>query len=690
MANPLLEKYVHGNLLEKTNSGNLFWVLMLMAVTGLMILGLSVAAPGIVGDGLIIPVILVVFVATVLTAFLFLIFGKFPTAAWIAFFALLVVTVAMSVLSRSGAVEADLFQATVLFFLGLMVLSAIGVGGTHVIPWFAAGAATLAWIYFVPPFDVRKDLTIAQWNAEFNPFVIAALYAIGSYCGALVISQSRRNLRVLQFNQEIIESTNQMLEQAVADRTQALRTILDSSGQGLFTFGADFLVEPDFSAGCRTIFGQDITGLEADKLLFPQGGDLASDFRQGLSLYFAGKSKSSVIFDLLEKETFTRSQFLEITYREAGTGRILVVLTDVTLDRHVADRNRADEARRTLVLRALTHKHFFAGLLAEAETIFDHLLGFESRPATEEESAQLLVDLHTFKGNLGFFGFSTAQEVAHDFEYAIQDSQVLGVSLDVHDVGLDLKRAYFQELNIITEALGKDWLEEAGGIVIPRPVFEKVAVYVGKKFPSEAHLVDVLEHYRKLPLRDLFSRFPFVAQATAERLGKRISPMTILGGDLRVPPDRVEALVNSCVHIVNNMVDHGIELPYVREAQGKPPEGRLVLNLVRESRSVVIQFIDDGQGISLPVIEARGRSLGLVASDAVLSPRDILQLLFLPGFSTREEASEVSGRGVGLAAVRQEAERLGGRLEVQTKPGAGTTFEIILPLGVFANRRKPA
>jgi chemotaxis protein CheX len=332
----------------------------------------------------------------------------------------------------------------------------------------------------------------------------------------------------------------------------------------------------------------------------------------------------------------------------------------------VADRNRADEARRTLVLRALTHKHFFAGLLAEAETIFDHLLGFESRPATEEESAQLLVDLHTFKGNLGFFGFSTAQEVAHDFEYAIQDSQVLGVSLDVHDVGLDLKRAYFQELNIITEALGKDWLEEAGGIVIPRPVFEKVAVYVGKKFPSEAHLVDVLEHYRKLPLRDLFSRFPFVAQATAERLGKRISPMTILGGDLRVPPDRVEALVNSCVHIVNNMVDHGIELPYVREAQGKPPEGRLVLNLVRESRSVVIQFIDDGQGISLPVIEARGRSLGLVASDAVLSPRDILQLLFLPGFSTREEASEVSGRGVGLAAVRQEAERLGGRLEVQT------------------------
>jgi two-component system chemotaxis sensor kinase CheA len=690
MNNPLLERYSHAPLAEKTNAGNLFGVLVLMVVTGLTLLVLTVAAPGIMGTDNVIPVVLLAFAAIALTALLLVVLGQFPAASWVAFFDLMLVTGAVSLLSRSGAVEADLFQSTVLFFLGLIVLQTIGVGRSQVIPWIAAGAGVMAWIYFVPPFENRKDLTIAVWNAEFNPFVIAALYVVGSYCAALVLSQSRRNLRLMQFDQEIIESTNLMLEQTVNDRTQALRTILDSSGEGLLTFGADFLVEPDFSAGCEVIFGKNIAGSEVDKLLFPHGGDVASDFRQGLGLYFSGKSRASVIFDLLETETFARGKILKIAYREAGPGKVLVVLTDITLSRHVADRNRADEARRTLVLKALGNKHFFAALLTEAEVLFKTLRFFETRPPSATEIADLLTEIHTFKGNLGFFGFTTTQEVAHDFEYAIQDAQVLGMELDLHDLGLDLKKAYFQELNIITDALGKGWLEEAGGIVIPRSVFEKIAVYVGRKFAGEAHLVDVLEHYRKLPLKDLFSRFPFIAQSTAEKLGKRISPMTILGGELRVPPDRVESLVNSCVHLVNNMVDHGIELPYIRENQGKPPEGRLVLNLVREERSVVIQFIDDGQGISLPTIEAKARSLGLLAADATPSPREILQLLFLPGFSTKEEASTISGRGVGLAAVRQEAEKLGGRVEVQTKPGAGTTFEIILPLGVFANRRKPA
>lgn len=688
MANPLLEHYAQSPLLRKTSASNLFWVLSLMVLAGVGLLVLSLLAPGIAGSDPAVPVAMMGFAAAALAALLFLILGKFPTAVWITFFALLAAITTVSVFSRSGATEADLFQATLLFFLGLMVLSAIGVGGLHAIPWFLSGAAVLLWVYLVPPATTRPDLTIEKWNAELNPLVVAFLYGLGSFSGALAMAQSRRNLRVMQFDQEIIEATNQMLEQTVADRTQALRTILDSSGQGLFTFGSDFLVEPDFSAGCTALFGEDFAGREVDKVLFPQGGEMAADFRQGLGLYFEGKSKASVIFDLLENETFVHGRFLEIEYREAGSGKILVALTDRTLDRHLADRNRADEARRTLVLKALGHKHFFAGLLSEAEAIFARLLEWEARPITAEETAQLLTDLHTFKGNLGFFGFANTQEVAHDFEYAIQDSQVLGTELDVHDLGLDLKRAYFQELNIITDALGKDWLEEAGGIVIPRPVFEKIALYVGRRHPGETQLVDVLEHYRKLPLKDLFSRFPFVAQATAEKLGKRISPMTILGGELRVPPDRVESLVSACVHIVNNMVDHGIELPYIREAQGKPPEGRLVLNLVRETRSVVIQFIDDGQGISLPAVEARGRSLGLLAPGVQPSPRELLQLLFAPGFSTRDETTVFSGRGVGLSAVRQETEKLGGRVEVQTKPGAGTTFEIILPLGVFANRRK--
>ena len=686
MTNPFISRYAHGNLLIKTSAGNLFWILALMVGAGLAILGLSFVGPGISGT-LVVP-ILAGFVVASLAGLLLLVLGQYPAASWITFGALLAVVTAVSLFSRSGSNEMDMFQTTVLFFLGLMVLSAIGVGGTLSVAWVIAGAGAMVFIHFVPASDVRLDLTIAQWNAEFNPLVIGVIYAAGSVAGSLLLIQSRQNLKLMQFDQEIIETTNQMLEQSVADRTQALQTILDSSGQGLFTFGADFKVEPDFSQGCRTLFGRDIAGLEADQLLFPNAKDMAREFRQGLELFFQGKSRATVIFDLLEKEAFIKGRFATIGYREAGPAKILCVLTDVTTDRQLSERNRTDEANRTLVLRALGNKHFFAELLADAEKLFTTLAVYEERQSTAEEAQSLLSTIHTFKGNCGFFGFADTQEVAHDFEYAISDAQVLGDEIDYQDLSLDLKRAYYRELNVIVESLGRGWLEEAGGIVIPRPVYDKVAKYLARKYSSETTMVDVLEHYRKMPLKDLFSRFPFVAQATADRLGKRIAPMMISGGDLRVVPDRIDGLVSACIHIVNNMVDHGIEMTYLRESQGKPPEGRLSLNIVREANAVVFRFRDDGQGVSFPDVESRAKALGLIADDAAPTPQQLLQVLFQSGFSTREEATEVSGRGIGLAAVRVEAERLGGRVEVQTKQNVGTIFEITLPISVFANRRR--
>lgn len=685
MANPFISRYARGTLMVRTNAQNLFWVLVLMTVAGAAVLGLSVLGPGIGGS--LVPPVLIGFVAFTLAALLLLTLGKLQPASWMAFASLLVLMAAVSVLSRSGLNEMDLFQAIALFFLGLMVLSAIGVGGLLSLVWGLVGAATMVWIILIPAEDVRETLTIAQWNLEYNPLITLVVYFVGALAGIVLIIQNRRNLKMMQWDQEIIETSNTMLEQTVEDRTRALRTILDSTGQGLFTFGDDFLVEPEYSAGCRTIFKEDIAGLEADKLLFPQGSDITKEFRQGLGLYFAGKSKAGVIFDLLEKEAFVKGRALKVEYRELGPGKILVVLTDVTLDRQLLERNRADEARRTLVLKALGHKRYFAGLLADAEALFGVLRIYEERPATLEETQKLLASIHTFKGNCGFFGFFLTQEVAHDFEYAINDSVILGEDLDYSDLSLDLKRSYYQELNIIIEALGRSWLEEAGGIVIPREVFDKLARYIGRKFSEETHLVDVLEHFRKMPLKDLFSRFPFIAQSTAEKLGKRIEPMEISGGEIRIVPDRLDGLVSSCVHIINNMVDHGIELPYIREAQGKSPEGHLKLNIIRENSSVVLEFVDDGQGISLPEVEARAKEKGLLAEDAQPSPREVMQLLFASGFSTRGEATDVSGRGIGLAAVRAEAERLGGRIEVQSKLNAGTTFEIILPLAVFANRR---
>lgn len=138
------------------------------------------------------------------------------------------------------------------------------------------------------------------------------------------------------------------------------------------------------------------------------------------------------------------------------------------------------------------------------------------------------------------------------------------------------------------------------------------------------------------------------------------------------------------MHLVNNMVDHGIEYPYEREAIQKPQEGRIELVITIEKTTMVLEFHDDGRGINPREIERVAREKGLIPEDRSLQNSELFDLLFLDGFTTRKEASTVSGRGVGLAAIQAEVAKLGGTIEVRSRLGKGSSFEITVPLAAKA------
>lgn len=683
MANPFLKQFVHADLVVKTRARNLFWILLTFSV-GFIALAFLTAR---LGDVLL-PIALSLVTVVLLRALYDLWKGRYRTAATITFIALVLGALAGSLGNRTGYLEADMYQTIALFLLALTVTGAFGYSGWMGLIIAIAGFASLIYMQATPFASLELVQTIAYLNSRANPVALHVLFLLSGAIGTYNLYQYGWILRQMRAAQDTISAHADALEQTVADRTSDIRNLMDNTGQGFLTFGSDFLVEPLYSKGCRSMFNRPIEGLRVDELLFPRGSDPADEFVQGLTLYFKGLSKGSVIFDLLEKSTYIDGKFLSIEYREASQGKILCIITDITVVRQLADRNKAEAERQTIILRALNHKHFFSGFIEEANGLFDALHLYETTKPLKSEVEDLLRHMHTFKGNAGFFGFQVTQEMAHDFEYALSDSLVLGGEIPYRDFSLDLKKAYYQELKVITDIMGKDWLEEAGGIVIPRSFYDRIAKYVRTKFPGEKKLVHYLEHYRKIALKELFSRFPFIAAATAEKLGKRINSMVVTGGDLRVVPERFEGLVESCIHIVNNMVDHGIEYTYEREAQQKDPAGNLEIRLDRGPDSLIMLFIDDGRGISVAEIERISREKGLIGPEEKPSPQEILQYLFHDGFTTRKEVSEVSGRGVGLAAVREEVQKLGGTIEVHTKIGQGSEFEIYLPLKTLASRQK--
>ncbi len=188
---------------------------------------------------------------------------------------------------------------------------------------------------------------------------------------------------------------------------------------------------------------------------------------------------------------------------------------------------------------------------------------------------------------------------------------------------------------------------------------------------------------RMQPLSKLFNRYPRVIRDISRNLGKQIE-LRMTGGDTEVDKSVIESLGDPLVHILRNSADHGVESPEVRTAGGKSAQGVIALSARHEGNHVLVSIRDDGKGLDGEKIAAKAIEKGLVSAEQVasMSPREMQKLIFAPGFSTADQVSNVSGRGVGMDVVRTNIARLNGTVEVQSQAGAGTEVTIRIPLTV--------
>jgi two-component system chemotaxis sensor kinase CheA len=196
---------------------------------------------------------------------------------------------------------------------------------------------------------------------------------------------------------------------------------------------------------------------------------------------------------------------------------------------------------------------------------------------------------------------------------------------------------------------------------------------------SSQALQAMIMQVRMIPVEAVFLRFPRVVRDLASSLGKEVE-LVLAGQETELDRTMVEALADPLVHLVRNALDHGLETPAERLAAGKPPRGRLELAARQAGGSVVITVADDGRGIDRERVAAKALARGLVADPAEVDTARACELVFEPGLSTSEEASDLSGRGVGMDAVRASVRALGGEVSLRSEAGRGTTAEIRLPL----------
>lgn len=209
--------------------------------------------------------------------------------------------------------------------------------------------------------------------------------------------------------------------------------------------------------------------------------------------------------------------------------------------------------------------------------------------------------------------------------------------------------------------------------------FERLAQGLEQLQQNTRELQESVMRIRMLPISFTFNRFPRMIRDLSIKTGKKLE-LVLSGEQTELDKTVMEQIGDPLVHLVRNAVDHGIEPPEERVAAGKPEVGKVKLNAEHKGGNIVIEIRDDGRGMDPQKLLAKARDKGIVGADQELTNSEIYELIFEPGFSTAATVSDISGRGVGMDVVRRNIKSLGGRIEIESELGKGSTFRVHLPL----------
>ena len=542
---------------------------------------------------------------------------------------------------------------------------------------------------------VRAEKGLSTGMDAFGPFVTNVLDSFGQQISRQTDVELLQTTRVsavaiavlivsvvgaLLYSITFLDQANRSLETVVRQRTRAIRSLLDFSGRGFLSFGPDGIIRPEHSRECEAILGKGIAGKRLADLLYPQGAS-RRDFVSSMELVFSGKSRADVVFDLIDKEVKIKDKVVQLDFRVIDAETLMCSLDDITERRKLEGTIAEQQELREMVLRIAMNRRSFVSLTREAEEVFSEVQVAVLAGSADEgiDSDAALRSLHTFKANAAFMRMKGTADAAHALEQNLQDRLLVVDAADAK-AGLDaLVQAYRAEVDVVRHQLGDEWIREPDTVTVRREQLLEAERLARTAHPDDAALHAALASTRMIPIGDLLDRYNETVQNLAGSRAKRVKPIKVIGGDTLVLPEQFDRLGGCLMHLLRNMVDHGIERAADRTSAGKEPDGQITIAAKQNSGSLELTLSDDGRGISFEAVEAKARLLGLLKNGDAADRQQLLRILFRPGFSTAETVTAVSGRGVGLAAVSDAIRELGGRMGVATRKGLGTTFSLIIP-----------
>ncbi len=472
------------------------------------------------------------------------------------------------------------------------------------------------------------------------------------------------------------------LEKIVDARTQTLnekqrdmRLLLDTIEEGLITIDLHGRMSSECSQAVENWFGAPVAGEKLSTWLGSRDASYGEWLDLSLETVRDGLLPVEVTLSQLPKQFVDGDRTYAVHYKLASTSdaapvaapkaaaeQLLVVITDITnrLRTESAERHQSELLR--LFQYIMRDKAGFVEFLTEADEIVHAL---EQRRYDGLDHMKRLI--HTLKGNAAIFGMLRLSEICHELESWIAEEATeptAGGMAELHDTWTRMRGEVQQMIG--EHATGSIEIDDVEYEAILQAVLDGV----------DARLVArMLESWRLEPTGKRLSRIEAQIKGLAERMGKGHVTVAISPNDLRFETARFAPFWSAFIHVLRNTVDHGIEDLEARQASGKPDESTIRVSTRVDRDRFIVTVEDDGPGVDWDALRATARELGL-ATDPRVQSTDVI---FLPGVSSKTSVTELSGRGVGMAAVRNACEAVGGAVEVDSRKGQGTRISFVFP-----------
>ena len=482
---------------------------------------------------------------------------------------------------------------------------------------------------------------------------------------------------------------------------QEIETILENLGQAYMTCDRAGQIKGQPSSISTDIFGIAPTGLNICDVLRLEGEE-----RKGVLEWVKLVFEEPIDFvDLkpIGPKNFDKveGKFIELDYqvirnKKGKIARLVVIGTDKTEEKKFKEKAAEEAAYVKAILSMVTDKQNFIDFVTEVQSILEYLKKTFSRSRSEIDVDHCFRLIHSVKGGAASFGLRKIGIMAHNLENEF-------TNLDITDTNtvrqeMDKKRKSFKnDIKKIEERLN-DFLDKNDNILGLKKILisptkelivkkvESLGARLKKENGADSNLYkEYLRDFILEPIGDAFQHFERASYQVAEKLGKEVK-FSMINGELKFYRPVYKPLISSLIHAFRNAVDHGIESPNERENKNKKPYGKIKVEFKTKTKDkkkfILIQIEDDGNGIDPEIIGELAVSKSLVTEDELkkMTNEEIIQLVMKAGFSSKEEATDMSGRGVGLDAIKFEAERLKGKAWVESKKNKGSKLFVEVPL----------